>query len=91
VTLCQRMGNTVQEENNPWCDRNTPHNQGLRASCEDELLALSPEISTTVLNLAGLWGSRRSPRNWVERIGPTKDALRQKVLSLFIGSIPLFS
>jgi len=78
----QRKRNVAQDGNSPkrpWCDRNTPHNQGLRASCEDELLALAPETSTTVLNLAGLWGGLRLPRNWIERVGPTKDALRQKV------------
>ncbi|EKM79012.1 hypothetical protein AGABI1DRAFT_75582 [Agaricus bisporus var. burnettii JB137-S8] len=62
----------------PWCDRHTPHNNTLRATCEDELLALSPHPPTTVLNLAGLWGDQRSPRRWVPRVAPTKDALKNK-------------
>ncbi|KAJ3570854.1 hypothetical protein NP233_g4133 [Leucocoprinus birnbaumii] len=44
----------------PWRDRHSEHNKDARAICEDELLALSPEIPTTVLNLAGLWGGQRS-------------------------------
>ncbi|KAL9713946.1 hypothetical protein Ac2012v2_002252 [Leucoagaricus gongylophorus] len=90
TSIWDRKRNVAQDgnsPNSPWCDRNTPHNQGLRASCEDELLALAPETSTTVLNLAGLWGGLRLPRNWVERVGLTKDALRQKGSVHFIHGI----
>jgi hypothetical protein len=41
-----------------------------------------------VLNLAGLWGGARSARNWVNRVAPTKDALRLKV-SAVAGRCPL--
>ncbi|KAJ2917566.1 hypothetical protein MD484_g2852, partial [Candolleomyces efflorescens] len=61
-----------------WYDRHTPVTPGERADAESELLALSPEFNTTVLNLAGLWGGARSARNWVNRVAPTKEALRLK-------------
>ncbi|KAF9444692.1 hypothetical protein P691DRAFT_711478 [Macrolepiota fuliginosa MF-IS2] len=64
--------------NGPWCDRHSPYSHTARAVCEDELLALSPSTPAIVLNLAGLWGDQRLPRNWVGRVAPTKDALRSK-------------
>ncbi|KAG5645105.1 hypothetical protein DXG03_006919 [Asterophora parasitica] len=64
---------------NRWYDRHTPFVPNARASAEMELLALStPQTPTTVLNLSGLWGGARSPRNWVSRVAPTKEALRNK-------------
>ncbi|KAJ2928699.1 hypothetical protein H1R20_g8407, partial [Candolleomyces eurysporus] len=63
---------------NKWYDRHTPITPGERADAESELLALCPEFKTTVLNLAGLWGGARSARNWVNRVAPTKEALRLK-------------
>ncbi|KAF7300874.1 hypothetical protein MKEN_01313700 [Mycena kentingensis (nom. inval.)] len=68
-------------------DRHSPFNLTSRASAEVELLALSPQTPTTVLNLAGLWGGKRIPRNWVERIAPTKDALKAKGSVHFIHGI----
>lgn len=68
---------------NKWYDRHTPIAQTTRGMAEEELLALSPHIPTTVINLAGLWGGARSPRNWVTRVASTKEALRNKVSSLF--------
>ena len=63
-----------------WYDRHSPFDpDNPRASAEQELLALSPEFLTTVLNLAGLWGGQRSMRNYVGRIAPTKEALKAKV------------
>ncbi|KAG6812673.1 hypothetical protein H0H92_001431 [Tricholoma furcatifolium] len=63
-----------------WFDRHTPiATPNPRAEAESELLALtSLESPTTVLNLAGLWGGSRTPRNWVARVAPTKDALKHK-------------
>jgi nucleoside-diphosphate-sugar epimerase len=60
-----------------------PRPSNPRAESEFELLALSSPTSpyqtqTTVLNLAGLWGGTRIPRNWVSRVAPTKDALVKK-------------
>lgn len=62
-----------------WYDRHTPHAKTARAVAEDELLDLSPETPTTVLNLAGLWGGTRDMRNWVGRVAPSKEVLRNKV------------
>jgi len=31
-----------------------------------------------VLNLSGLWGGQRHPRNWIDRVGKTKDQVRDK-------------
>jgi len=65
---------------NPWIDRRSPFNQqDSRARAEEELLMLCGEgFSSTVLNLAGLWGGDRSFRNWVSRVAPTKSALEVK-------------
>ncbi|KAJ7067377.1 hypothetical protein C8F01DRAFT_1051853 [Mycena amicta] len=60
-------------------DRNSPFTPTGRSNAEVELLTLSPTVaSTTVLNLAGLWGGQRVPRNWVGRVAPTKEALQMK-------------
>ncbi|KAJ7759365.1 hypothetical protein DFH07DRAFT_444613 [Mycena maculata] len=60
-------------------DRNSPVTLTGRASAEIELLALPTSLArTTVLNLAGLWGGQRVPRNWLGRVAPTKDALKSK-------------
>ncbi|KAH0584800.1 hypothetical protein J132_01571 [Termitomyces sp. J132] len=63
-----------------WIDRHTPFiSFNDRANAESELLSLSSAQSpTTVLNLSGLWGGTRSPQNWVSRVAPSKDALRNK-------------
>ncbi|KAF4597717.1 hypothetical protein EYR40_008182 [Pleurotus pulmonarius] len=58
-----------------WCDRRSPYTRTERAASEDELLALG---NSTVLNLAGLWGGKRDTRNWVSKVAPTKEALRNK-------------
>ena len=63
-----------------WVDRHSkfdPDND--RARAEEELLGLAPSIAATVLDLSGLWGGQRHPRNWVQRVAPTKEALAQKV------------
>ncbi|THH07321.1 hypothetical protein EW145_g3463 [Phellinidium pouzarii] len=62
-----------------WYDRNSafdPTNE--RAQAEVELLKLAPDTPTTVLDLSGLWGGQRNPRNWVDRIAPTKEVLSRK-------------
>ncbi|OBZ66168.1 hypothetical protein A0H81_13754 [Grifola frondosa] len=62
-----------------WIDRHSPFDAtNDRANAEIELLALSPEAPTTVLNLCGLWGGQRIPKNWISRVAPTKDALKNK-------------
>ena len=63
-----------------WTTRHSPFNrENARAAAEEELLALAPETPTTVLDLCGLWGGTRQPRNWLARVAPSKDALRKKV------------
>lgn len=49
-----------------------PANQ--RGIAEDELLSLGG----AVLNLAGLWGGTRDPRNWVARIAKNKEEMAEK-------------
>ncbi len=63
-----------------WIDRHSPYDRtNARAAAEDELLALSPDTPTTVLDLCGLWGGPRAVKNFVGRMAPTKEALRAKV------------
>ncbi|TFK49805.1 hypothetical protein OE88DRAFT_1713474 [Heliocybe sulcata] len=62
-----------------WYDRHSEFDaSNPRANAENELLALSPDTPTTVLNLCGLWGGSRHVRNWVGRVAPTKEALKAK-------------
>ncbi|KAG6917723.1 hypothetical protein DXG01_001374 [Tephrocybe rancida] len=65
---------------NKWFDRHTPYtSSNERALAEAELLEISsPQSPTSILNLAGLWGGARSPRNWVPRVAPSKEALKHK-------------
>lgn len=59
----------------PWLDRKSPYaNSDARVVAEDELLGLGG----CVLNLAGLWGGPRDPRNWVDRVATTKEAVKGK-------------
>lgn len=63
-----------------WYDRHSPFDlSNARANAETELLSLSPGTHTTVLDLSGLWGNKRHPRNWVGRVAPSKEALAKKV------------
>ncbi len=61
---------------NPWITRHTKPTPPLSPRChaENELLALGG----CVLNLAGLWGGSRVPRNWAARVASTKEAVRGK-------------
>ncbi|EAU83311.2 hypothetical protein CC1G_10752 [Coprinopsis cinerea okayama7 len=63
---------------NKWYDRHSPIVLTDRAKEEEELLGLASEYGITVLNLVGLWGGSRSPKNWVGKVAPTKDALKAK-------------
>ncbi|KAH9910127.1 uncharacterized protein BXZ73DRAFT_59274 [Epithele typhae] len=71
---------TMQPDTFAWTDRHSPVDPtNARAAAEEELLALSPGTArTTVLDLSGLWGGARQPRNWVARVAASKDALRAK-------------
>ena len=58
-----------------WMTRHSTYDkENARAVAEDELRALRG----CVLNLAGLWGGSRQPRDWVERVAPTKEQLAAK-------------
>ncbi|KAK7033660.1 hypothetical protein VNI00_012660 [Paramarasmius palmivorus] len=74
----RRRPNPTQPTPHQWFDRHSPLNPTDRGKAENELLALAPEIPATVLNLAGLWGGTRSMRNYVGRIAPSKEVLKNK-------------
>ncbi|KAL0959338.1 hypothetical protein HGRIS_014599 [Hohenbuehelia grisea] len=67
-----------QAASHQWYDRHSTYVSNARSTSEDELLALSPNVPTTILHLSGLWGGQRDMRKWVGRVAPTKDALRNK-------------
>lgn len=63
------------EQDSCWTDRKSPYNKSnARAVAEDELLTLGG----CVLNLAGLWGGERQPKNWVGRVAKSKADVRDK-------------
>ena len=66
-----------------WVDRQSPYNKDNdRAIAEDELL----DLGGCSLNLAGLWGGERQPKNWVSRVAKTKeDVKRKKSLHMIHG------
>ena len=58
-----------------WVTRHSRYNkEDPRAVAEDELL----ELGGCILNLAGLWGGSRNPRDWVKRVATTKEQLKGK-------------
>lgn len=58
-----------------WTSRHSPYNKDSpRAVAEDELL----KLGGSVLNLAGLWGGERQPKNWVSRVAKSKDDVKGK-------------
>lgn len=58
-----------------WTDRKSKYDSSnARAIAEDELLS----FGGCVLNLAGLWGGERDPRNWVERVAKDKEGVKGK-------------
>lgn len=70
--------------NDTWIDRHSAYDRtNVRAQSEDELLSLNhseeePGFATTVLNLSGLYGKRRSIRDYVAKVAPSKEVLRNK-------------
>lgn len=66
-----------------WNDCNSPYDKtSPRAIAEDEFLALGG----CVLNLAGLYGGARNPKNWVTRVAKTKEEVKgKKALHLIHG------
>lgn len=65
---------TTTSNTNPWKTRHSPIATTPRSVAETELLSLGG----CVLNLSGLWGGSRSPRNWARRVAHTKELLRGK-------------
>ncbi|MCJ1381763.1 hypothetical protein MMC17_004874 [Xylographa soralifera] len=58
-----------------WVTRHSKYDRGnARAVAEDELLALGG----CVLNLSGLWGGARQPRDFVKRVAASKEQLKGK-------------
>lgn len=64
--------------NDPWSQYDTTNP---RAMAEDELISLG---HSCVLDLAGLYGGARDPRNWLSRVAKTKDQLKAKGAVHFI-------
>lgn len=59
-----------------WQDDNSPYDKtNARAIAEDELMEVA---DGAVLDLAGLYGGARQPRNWVDRVVKTKAELKAK-------------
>ena len=58
-----------------WVTRHSPYNkENTRAFAEDELI----ELGGCSLNLAGLWGGPRDPKNWAGRVAKSKDDVQGK-------------
>lgn len=58
-----------------WTTRHSPYTKdNPRAIAEDELLSLDG----CVLNLAGLWGGERQPKNFAGRVAKTKEDVKGK-------------
>jgi hypothetical protein len=58
-----------------WVTRHSKYDEtNDRAIAEDELR----QLGGCVLNLSGLWGGARQPRNWIDRVASTKDKLKEK-------------
>ncbi|ORY58772.1 uncharacterized protein BCR38DRAFT_352276 [Pseudomassariella vexata] len=59
-----------------WQDESSPYDESSpRAIAEDEFMQVA---SGAVLDLAGLYGGARQPRNWVDRVVRSKEELRAK-------------
>jgi hypothetical protein len=63
------------DQKETWVDRHSAYNkENARAIAEDELMS----IGGCVLNLAGLWGGQRQPKDWVGRVATTKEQVKSK-------------
>lgn len=62
-------------EQSLWVTRHSTYDKtNERAIAEDELRGLGG----SVLNLSGLWGGAREPKNWVDRVATTKEQVKSK-------------
>jgi hypothetical protein len=58
-----------------WVTRHSSYDKSNpRAIAEDELIGLGG----CVLDLAGLWGGERQPKNWIDRVAASKEQLEGK-------------
>ncbi|MCJ1468530.1 hypothetical protein MMC07_007159 [Pseudocyphellaria aurata] len=78
-----QLGSTGIFTDPHWNDHKSTYNRNSpRAIAEDELL----ELGGCVLNLAGLYGGERNPKNWVTRVAKTKQEVNgKKALHLIHG------
>ncbi|KAI1205275.1 uncharacterized protein F4807DRAFT_286578 [Annulohypoxylon truncatum] len=71
-----QLGATTIWTASTWHDENSPYElSDARAIAEDELMLCS---QGAVLNLAGLYGGVRHPRDWLDRVINTKAQLKGK-------------
>jgi hypothetical protein len=61
-------------EGNPWTNKNGPLTPDNRYKVEEKIIS----FGGCVLNLAGLWGANRHPKNWIPRVANSKESLEQK-------------
>jgi hypothetical protein len=58
-----------------WVTRHSKYDEtNARAIAEDQLRG----FGGCVLNLSGLWGGARQPKNWIDRVAATKEQLQEK-------------
>jgi hypothetical protein len=77
-----QLGSTGIFTSPAWNDERSEYDQSnTRAIAEDELLSVG---HSCVLDLAGLYGGARDPRNWLARVAKTKDQLKAKGAVHFI-------
>ena len=73
-----QLGSTGIFSEKGWNDSHSAYDtSNARAIAEDELIHLHA-IKACVLNLAGLYGGERQPRNWVTRVAKTKADVKGK-------------
>lgn len=72
-----QLGSTgIYKSAGGWTDRSSPYDTtNSRAVAEDELI---DTVDGCVLNLSGLYGGPRDPRNWLGRIFKNKQDVRNK-------------
>ena len=72
------LGSTGMWKASGWNDEQSPYDKdNERAVAEDRLLNQQGD-KAVVLDLAGLWGGQRHPRNWIERVAKTKEEVKGK-------------
>jgi hypothetical protein len=76
VTNWIQLGSTGIFKAPHWNDHTSDYDkENARAIAEDELI----DMGGSVLNLAGLYGGIRDPKNWVTRVAKSKDEVKNKM------------